>query len=407
MGQNFISRGSLACLVAVAGAFWATAAMADMQENLQAELDNFIAERSAPEAVTGISAYVSLGAEGPNYRAYSGTIGKDSIVPVDEGTLFQIGSNTKGFTGALILALEAEGKVDIHDTVGDWLPEYPAWSDVTIEQLLHMTSGLPTYSETTEMNDAFVNAPDRDFTMPELIAMAYPSETVDLPIPEGFFYSNTNYVLAGMIAEKASGMPYKNALEEMLFKPAELTETYYEPDAYGEDVLSRMASGYFNNPDCTLYDLDCEVSQLAPILGRDVKADSVSWAGPAGGIVSTPEDLAKWIRAIFHGKVLPEKQLAEFVTPVSLVTGKIIDDVTDEDPQGFTLGLTRVTAPGMEPVYFYLGMTLGYRAAFLYSPEHDVIVTGATNSQPPGGQEMMTPMLIEVYKEALAAKAAQ
>ena len=407
MKKIFTSRGGLASMAAIASALWASVAMAGMQEDLQARLDNFIAARSAPESVTGISAYVSLGADGPDYSAYAGTMGKDSKVPVGPDTLYQIGSNTKGFTGALILALEAEGKVDIHDTVGDWLPEYEAWSDVTIQQLLHMTSGLPTYSETAELNEAFVNTPDRDFTMPELIAMAYPSETVDLPTTEGYFYSNTNYILAGMIAEKASGMSYKDALEEKLFKPAGLTETFYEPFSYGEDVLSRMPSGYFNNPECTLYDADCEVSQLAPMMGRDVKTDSVSWAGPAGGIVSTPEDLAKWIRAVFSGKVLPEKQLAEFVTPVSLATGEIIDDVSDEDPRGFTLGLTRVTAPGMDPMYYYLGMTLGYRAAFIYSPEQDVIVTAATNSQPPGGEEMMTPMLIEVYKEALADKAAQ
>ncbi|PVB62701.1 serine hydrolase domain-containing protein [Labrenzia sp. 011] len=406
MGQLFISRG-VGTLTSVACALWATVAMADLQEDLQRGLDSFIAERSGPESVTGISAYVSLGTDGPEYRAYAGTMGKESNVPVDAGTLFQIGSNTKGFTSALILALEAEGKVDIHDTVGDWLPEYPEWADVTIQQLLQMNSGLPTYSETAEMNAAFVNTPEREFTLPELIAMAYPSETVNLPTEDGFFYSNTNYILAGMIAEKASGMSYKEALEEKIFKPAGLTETYYEPFSYGEDVLSRMLSGYFYNPDCTLYDADCKVSQLAPIIGRDVKEDSVSWAGPAGGIVGTPEDLAKWIRALFAGKVLPEKQLAEMVTPMSLKTGEIIDDVTQEDPRAFTLGLMRVTGPGMEPVYFYLGMTLGYRAAFIYSPELDVMVTGATNSQPPGGEEMMTPMLIDIYMKAVKEKAAQ
>lgn len=377
MKLSYITRHGAAFLAAAAGAFWATTAMADLQDELQASLDRFIAERSAAEGVTGISAYVSLGAQGPEYRAYAGRMGRDSDVPVGEGTLFQIGSNTKGFTGALILALEAEGKLDIHDTLGDWLPEYPAWSEVTIQQLLHMNSGLPTYSETRAMNDAFVNSPDRDFTMPELVAMAYPGDGVDLPTTEGFFYSNTNYILAGMIAERASGLSYKEALEQKLFRPAGLTDTHYQPHAYGEEVLARMPSGYFNNPDCTLYDPDCEVSQLAPILGRDVKRDSVSWAGPAGGIVATPVELARWIRAVFAGKVLPEKQLAEFVTPLSLATGEIIEDVAEDDPRAFTLGLMRVTAPGMEPAYFYLGMTLGYRAAFLYSPEHDVIVTGA------------------------------
>ncbi|WP_172328420.1 serine hydrolase [Mangrovicoccus sp. HB161399] len=399
------ARLPLASLAALPLLLGAQAASAGLAEDLQSELDSYLAERSAAEGNSGAALFVGLGSAGPEISVYSGTTEKGGDVPVTATTLYQIGSNTKGFTGALILALEARGKLSISDTVGDWLPQYPAWKDVTIAELLHMISGIPTYSETSRMNGYFVGAPDRHFTMDELVDFAYPDGQDDLPVPSGYFYSNTNYLLAGMIAEKASGLSYRDALQSLLFQPAGLSDTYYEEKAYTGPVLARMASGYFRNPACTLYDPGCAESELAPMIGRDVKAADVSWAGPAGGIVATPRELAIWIRAVFAGKVLPEAQLAEFVQPVSMATGQPIDDVTEEDPRGFTLGIVRITGRGLEPLYYYLGMTLGYRVAFLYSPGDDLIVTGATNSQPPEDEDQFLPLMISAYKRALAEKA--
>ncbi|WP_158964420.1 serine hydrolase domain-containing protein [Chachezhania sediminis] len=383
----------------------AQAACADLATDIQSDLDTYLSERTEIEGNTGASVFVSLGRTGPDISVYSGTTARDGDTPVTGTSLFEIGSNTKGFTGVLILALEAQGLLSIDDTVGQWLPQYPEWKDVTIAQLLHMISGIPTYSESPELNHYFAEQPDRHFTMDELVDMAYPSDTVQLPPNSGYFYSNTNYILAGMIAEKAAGKPYRELVETLLFEPAGLSDTYYEDKSYTGPVLERMTSGYFNNPACTLYDEGCEVSELAPVIGRDVKAQDMSWAGPAGGIVASPRELATWIRAVFDGKVIPDAQLAEFLRPVSMKTGEYIDDVTDEDPGGFTLGITRVTGRGLDPVYFYLGMTLGYRMAFIYSPEEDVIVAGATNSQPPEGEEQFTPLLVGIYMKALAGKA--
>lgn len=67
--------------------------------------------------------------------------------PVTPDSLFQIGSNTKAFTSAILLRLEADKVLSIDDTVGKWLPQYPAWKKVTIRRLLDMTSGIPNYSD--------------------------------------------------------------------------------------------------------------------------------------------------------------------------------------------------------------------------------------------------------------------
>ncbi|HEX9881350.1 MAG TPA: serine hydrolase domain-containing protein [Hyphomicrobium sp.] len=374
--------------------------------DFQKAVDSYLAERKDPEHITGVAAYVSLGDPGPNIDIFAGTTSETDGDPVSGDTLFQIGSNTKGFTGALILALEAEGKLGINQTVGDWLPQYPAWKDVTIKRLLNMTSGLPTYSESIPLSRLWVEEPKRHYTPEELISFAYPSDTVQLPPNSGYFYSNTNYVLAGMIAEKAGGKPYKQLLEEKLFRPAKLRDTFYEPVAYAPEIINRMASGYFNNPDCGLYEPDCKEATLAPMIGRDMKDADVSWAGAAGGIVSTPRDLARWIRAVLSGKILPPEQLKEFLAFVSTKTGKPLAQVTENDPRGFSLGLVRVLKPEVGALWFYEGETLGYRTAFLFSPEDDVLVAAATNSQPSGEEDKLVPMLAKLFVLAKEARKA-
>ncbi len=375
--------------------------------DFQKVVDTYLADRKGPEHITGVAAYVSLGDPGPDIEIYAGETSEKNGVPVSGDTLFQIGSNTKGFTGALMLALEAEGKLNIDQTVGDWLPQYPAWKDVTIRHLLDMTSGLPTYSESIPLSRLWVEEPKRHYTPEELISFAYPSATVKLPPNSGYFYSNTNYVLAGMIAEKAGGKPYKELLEEKLFSPAKLRETYYQPVAYPPEILKRMASGYFNNPDCGLYEPDCKEATLAPMIGRDMREADVSWAGAAGGIVSTPRDLARWIRAVFSGKILPPEQLKEFLSLVSTKTGKRIAKVTEDDPRGFSLGLVRTFKPEVGALWFYEGETLGYRTAFLLSPEADVLVAAATNSQPSGEEDKLVPMLAQLFQLAKEARSGQ
>ena len=382
------------------------AAQADSIGDFQKIVDDYLAERGDAESISGLAAYVSLGDPGPGLEFFAGQTAKTDGVPMSGETLFEIGSNTKGFTGALILALEAEGKLDIDQTVGDWLPLYPAWKDVSIRDLLNMVSGIPTYSESMVLSRLWVTDPERHYTLEDLIDYAYPSATVDLPPTKGYFYSNTNYVLAGMIAEKASGMPYKQLLEEKLFRRAGLNDIYYEPVELPADVLDRMASGYFDNPECGLYEPDCTEAVLAPMIGRDVRTDDLSWAGPAGGIVSTPRELVRWIRAVFAGKVLPQEQLEELMSLVSTRTGKPIDEVTADDPRGFGLGLVQLFRPELGKLWFYEGETLGYRMAFFYSPEADIVIAVAANSQPDGKEDQIGPLLAKLFDVAKQAKSA-
>ncbi len=94
---------------------------------------------------------------------------------------------------------------------------------------------------------------------------------------------------------------------------------------------------------------------------------NMSWAGPAGGMISNTRDLATWVRALFAGRVIPQKQLAEMTSIVSVKTGKPIKDVSADDPRGFGLDLGRGYQAELGGAYwYYQGTTFGFRAVFAY-----------------------------------------
>jgi D-alanyl-D-alanine carboxypeptidase len=309
-----------------------------------------------------------------------------------------MGSTSKSFTVAVILELEAAGKLSIDDTLGKWLPEYPAWKDVTIRRLLNMTSGIPNYSETEWMSKSWANEPMRDFTFKELVEAAYPSATNQLPVSKGYHYSNTNYILAGMIAEKATGKSFRDLVHEMVIEPHGLTSTFYEASTYPEPVIKRLSHGYFENEACAEYQPECKETWNAPIIGRDMRALSTSWMQSAGGAVASARDVDRWMRAVFGGKVVPAKQQKEWTELVSMKTGEPIKAVSAEDPGGFALGLGKKILGPLGAQWFYQGESLGYRTLYVWFADQDLMITVQTNSQPPDGTDKLHEAVSALYE---------
>jgi D-alanyl-D-alanine carboxypeptidase len=369
-------------------------------EKVQAALEAWLAERAPLEKVTGIAAYISLGDPGPAVEAFAGTTGRSpSDGPISQGTLFQMGSTSKSFTAAVILKSEAASKLSLDDTIGKWLPEYPAWQDVSIRRLLNMTSGIPNYSETEAMSRLWVEEPQRDLSAEELVRMVYPSSSNRFPVTTGYHYSNTNYILASMIAERASGKPFRDLVHELVIEPLGLHSTFYESGTYPEAVIRRLAHGYFENPACTDYQpKDCEQSWNLPLIGRDVRAMSSSWTQAAGGAVSNPRDVNRWMRAVFAGKVVPPKQQNEWLQMVSTRTGAPLAEVSSEDPRGFSLGLVQAILGPMGAHWFYEGETLGFRTLYVWFAQDDILITVQTNSQPADGMDRLHDAAVAIYE---------
>ena len=368
---------------------------------VQQVVDAYVTQRGPIEGLSGAALQVDRGGHHPIISVFAGADGLSDSKPIGPDTLFDIGSNTKEFTAALILKLEADGKLKLDDTIGRWLPQYPAWKDVTIRSLLHMVSDIPNYSETVEIGEIEAADIHHQFSAKDLVGFVDPGNGKHFPPGAGWFYSNTNYILAGLIIEAASGMNYEQALTTMILKPLGLRDTFYAdgphpgPAAAGP-VMSRVPRALYLLQDCLMYQPEpCHLSTLAPLIGKDMRMQNRSWAGEAGAIISNPRDLALWIRAVFEKRVFPAKQLDEMTELVSNKTGQPLRDVSADDPGGFGLGLGRFYRKELGGAYwFYEGETLGFRTIFAYWPQYDLVITGAVNSRPPNGEDQFGPAVI-------------
>ena len=374
---------------------------AALTARLQGVVDAYVKERGPIEGLSGAALQVDRGAGHPIISVFAGGDGLADAKPIGPDTLFQIGSNTKEFTAALILKLEAEGKLKLDDTIGQWLPQYPAWKDVTIRALLQMTSPIPNYSETVAIGEIQAADIHHQFSARDLIGFVDPANGQHFPTPSGWFYSNTNYILAGLIIEAASGMNYEQALTTMILEPLGLNDTFYAdgphpgPAAAGP-VLARVPRALFLLQDCLDYQPQpCSVSTVAPLVGKDMRTGNLSWAAEAGAIISNPRDLASWIRALFDKRVIPRRQFEEMTALVSNRTGLPLPEVSADDPAGFGLGLGRAYRKEMGGAYwFYEGETLGFRTIFAYWPQDGLLITASVNSRPPNGEDRFGPAVI-------------
>jgi len=354
------------------------------------DLYQYLTSRASAEHISALSLTVSFRGSASDINVSTGTTQYAGGAAVTPSSLFQTGSNTKAFTAVAILQLEQAGLLSIDDTVGKWLPQYPAWSNVTIKQLLNMTSTIPTYDLTQQWINDYDANPLVESTPEQLVNYVYPS--IGTP-GKAWIYSNTGYMLCQMIVDKASpSNSYETDLDNIIANN-NLQNTFYQPYFYPQSVTSRLVSGYYVNTDPPV---------LTNLLGADTSLYSLGWAQAAGGMVSTPQDLTLWVRDLFGGNVLQPKQLQELESLVSTQTAQPITGTSSSDPTGFGLGVYQVTTSNLGTFWYYQGSTIGYRATYMYFPNNGLILCVFTNSQTSAEQNQISadlfPKLIATLK---------
>ncbi|MEV0385567.1 serine hydrolase domain-containing protein [Nonomuraea sp. NPDC050643] len=313
-----------ACLLAaaLAATVGGPAAVADGHADDHAEVRRVLDQAVAGDGVPGILADVR-DARG----AWFGTAG---VADTETGRKrrqqdrFRVGSITKAFTSTVVLKLVAEGRLSLDDTVEKWLPGVVRGhghdgSKITIRRLLNQTSGVFNYATDKDLlaqyvGPAFLEHRFDRIPPRELVKIAMANPPAFAP-GTGWGYSNTNFVLAGMIIEKITGRSYAEEVARRITRPLGMTATYVPGN---EAKLRGPHSRHYSKlmlaePDAQAYD----VTELNT---------STAWA--AGGIVSTAADLHTFYRALLSGRLLPAAQQKEMFTGVSTEGGQWIPNTT-------------------------------------------------------------------------------
>jgi CubicO group peptidase (beta-lactamase class C family) len=227
--------------------------------------------------------------------------------PIDARTRFRLASVTKQMTAAAIMRLARDGRLRYEDTLTRALPGFPAYgSGVTIRHLLTHTSGLPDYEqlmENAEKEKGPIWSPQRQIRDDEVLALLE-KETHGLFAPgTSWAYSNSGYVLLGLVAARVGGKPFGDVLRERIFAPLGMTRTLaYEK---GKNEVPNRAYGH--TKEATGF--------------RETDQSSTSATLGDGGVYSCLEDLAKWDEALRTNALLSKAEMTPALTPVRLADG--------------------------------------------------------------------------------------
>ncbi|SDT39641.1 serine hydrolase domain-containing protein [Actinoplanes derwentensis] len=255
---------------------------------------------------------------------------------------FEIGSNTKMFTATLILQLVDRGRVRLDTPIERYLPGVvPNGAHITVRMLLNHTSGLFNYTEDPEFMLSVLQDPGYAHTEKELLDVAFAHEPLFAPGAD-WSYSNTNYIVAGLLAEKLTGTSLPDLVQQRIAQPLGLTRTYL-----ADPRATRTGRGYAHGYTVTFAGAEPSYTDTS---GGAVGA----WAGAAGGIISTASDMSRFVTALLTAKLFSVQQLRQMQTTVALPAGGSITG-------GYGLGLLRLDFP-CGTVWGHDGGTLGHQS---------------------------------------------
>jgi len=330
--------------VAALALFAATPALAQtLSAGERAQVDQIVADALAKSGTPSASVAIVRGGEVVFAKAY----GKQSeAMPVArDDAPYQIASISKQFTAAAVLLLARDGKLSLDDKVAKYVPDVTGSNAITIRQLLSHTSGLQDYWPQDYSFKAMATP-----VSPQGIVDRWAKKQLDFAPGTQWQYSNTGYVVAGMIVEKVAGVPLLDFLKARIFKPLDIV-------AFDQDLAigKGFPQGYGR-------------AAMGPV--RAVTPAAHGWLYAAGELSMSARDLAKWDIARLDRRILAPEDWMLQETPVKLADGS---------SNGYGLGVATGSANGRRYVE-HSGEAVGFLSENIVFPDDRAAIVVLTNS---------------------------
>lgn len=333
----------------------------DVKQEIQAKLDEWHAAGKLPGATLGV-----VLADGTTYGFAVGVSDRETKRPMRPDDRMPAGSTGKTFAAALALQLVKDGKLGLDDRVEKylgkepWFDRLPNARDITVRQLLNHTSGLVRYEFKKEFTDFLTANPSKFWTPEERLAYLF-DEKPPFAAGQGWEYSDTNYIVLGMILERVTGKDFYGEAKRRFIKPLKLSNTIPQDGPKLKNVVQGYAGP--NNP---FGGRDRMIEN-----GKFIVNTQLEWTG--GGWASTGEDLARWAKLMYEGKAFDPALVPMMVDGVPAKLGPNVK---------YGLGaIIRPTPAGL--TYGHSGFFPGYMTDMMYFPEHKIAVAVQVNTSVP------------------------
>lgn len=340
----------LAAMIAIAGptgSHGQAAAIAPLPPSMESRIDAAVRQVLATDGAPSASVAIVL----HDRIVYAKAFGVASIAPrqvATAGTRYQLASASKSITAQTLLLLAADGRLSLGASVARWLPQVTDAAQLTVRELLEHVSGLPDHYPQT-----YPAGPRGRATTPAKIIAEWGRHPLLFAPGTQFRYSNLNYVVAGRIAELASGEPLFALQERLIFKPLDMTGVVDLDQV--TPATPEVATGYVR-------------TGLGPL--GPAPAEGTGWSFGAGQIVATATDLARWNVGLLSKKLLSAQGVQEETTAPMLA---------DQSRSPYALGLFVSHRSGRR-IWSHVGQGLGFLAGNTIYPDDEAAIVVLTNT---------------------------
>lgn len=298
--------------------------------------------------------------------------------PITKDMYMGIGSNTKTYFSVLMLKLQEQGKLDLDDTIGQWIQHQHVPGSITIRQLLNHTSGLYSFTSNPDMNN---------YILPDFTRVWPPDSVLNLvkaPVaaPGGAWdYCNTNYLLAGLIIRSVTGKTMQQALRDEILTPQGLSETYLFPQETPPGTIPHSWSANLSGTG-THQDL---------VVVHSYSHNAMfSLATSAGAIMATAKDNALFWDKLMSGQILNSSSMAEFETTVPIAMG-----------QGYGLGVFTLNSFNGRTIVSHGGTNIGFINDNIHDKTSGVSIVMLTNQDSIGNNILLGYCISALHKATI------